>query len=132
MLRHFPVHFFVLFFGHFHFKLSSHERSNVRGTNILFYLFITPYQRYNRYKIEILVIKSILENCNLHVVHHGNVKSIKITLLRLIRQWSPIVFFCYLRCRGVQRVNRKLSNKKNTNTWDIKHALMAPERQSHS
>ena len=27
-----------------------------------------------------------------------------------IRQWSPIVSFCNLRCRGVQPVNRKLSN----------------------
>ena len=32
----------------------------------------------------------------------------KLTLLGLIRQWSPMVFFCHLRCRGVQRVNRKL------------------------
>ena len=47
--------------------------------------------------------------CDLHVLRHGNVKSIENRFTWLIQHWNPIVYFRNLRCRDVQRVTRKLS-----------------------
>ena len=42
----------------------------------------------------------------------------KIALLWLIQQWSPIVFFCHLRCRAVQR------DKSQTHYWHSNHSSL--------
>ena len=44
-------------------------------------------------------------------------------LPRLIQQWSPIVYFCHLHCRGVHRVNRK----RSTNSAKLQSAQVAVE-----
>ena len=49
----------------------------------------------------------------------------KIPLLWLIQQWSPIVFFCHLRCRAVQR------DKSQTHYWVLRHVRVHGARSQN-